>query len=635
MGKTAQRGRRAEGFAVRRWLQVGVASAGMGAALWGLSVVGPQVGLAGAESTESASSSESSSDAGVSSGTEKRSAAGGDGSASGGTAARDADSEDTGAAEGAAAEEGAAEDAAAEDAAADDAAADDAAREAVTDDADADPDEIESATRADESADDAGDPEVDRKDAVSDSTRPLQTVQSTELTGSTASMTTTAAEPVPAPPWLAPRRTWDETVAKIMSDWTARNQAWIDSLDVDDDRKAELEASFLALRRAFFNQAPTVAPIQISGRLTGPITGTVGAVDAEGDEIRYRLTRAPRTGSLVLNQDGTYTYTPDSDFNGVDTFRVVAIDAGLHINLLDLFRPIGTRANSLINQRAINFDFTFTDDGTGWTPERQLALQEVADQMTQYFLVTAPVTLTYTVGLDDRDNVLASAASGLVSTAAGYWRTVVQNKLLTGVDSNGAKADGEIDWNWASTAWGLGEDVGSDEYDFVSTAIHELLHSFGFLSYTDAPGENTERRWAYFDRFLVTEKGTRPIGAFYRWRSSDDPKLIGDDGGLFFGGANAIAAYGGLIPLFTPDPWSGGSSMSHLDDFTFTDDDQKLMNSATDTGLGVRVLSAIELGILKDLGYNVVMPQSPPYAAAFVGLLFIGLRPRKTPSARR
>ena len=339
MKKAAKRGRRAEGFAVRRWLQLGVASAGMGAALWGLSLAGPQVGVATADSSESASasSSESESDAGASPGAEKRSAGGVERSPS-------SDDDDDGS----------------------DADSDD------SDEAD-DADEADEADEADDADGGDGVDDVDDDDAtevdldddttaekpVSDSARPLQAMLSTTST------VETAAEPVPVPPALAPRRSWDEVVAQAMDDWAARNEAWIDSLDVDDERKAELEASFLALRRTFFNQAPTVAPIQISGRLTGPITGTVGATGAEGDRLVYRLTSAPKTGSLALNEDGTYTYTPDSDFDGVDTFRVVAIDVGLHINLLDLFRPIGTRANSLINQRAISFDFTFTDGAAG------------------------------------------------------------------------------------------------------------------------------------------------------------------------------------------------------------------------------------------------------------------------------
>ncbi|BBX20491.1 hypothetical protein [Mycolicibacterium duvalii] len=58
--------RRSEDFAVRRWLKVGAASAGLGAALVGLSLMGPQVGVAAADDTGSsaASSSESASSSG-------------------------------------------------------------------------------------------------------------------------------------------------------------------------------------------------------------------------------------------------------------------------------------------------------------------------------------------------------------------------------------------------------------------------------------------------------------------------------------------------------------------------------------------------------------------------------------------
>jgi hypothetical protein len=63
--------------------------------------------------------------------------------------------------------------------------------------------------------------------------------------------------------------------------------------------------------------------------------------------------------------------------------------------------------------------------------------------------------------------------------------------------------------------------------------------------------------------------------------------------------------------------------MSHLDDTTFTGSDQQLMNAKTDTGLGVRVLSPIELGMLEDIGYTVVVPQAPTAAMAMIGFVFI------------
>lgn len=643
--------RRAEDFPVRQWLKLGAASAGLGAALLGFSLLGPDAATAAADSGAESSVSQRS-DSAETSGNH--------------TGAAQSDADDASDADDTA-DAAETEDAAAlddgdtlDDSDADENGSAETDGSDETDGIDEDGDIDEDAGTVEDGSDsvDDGSDSVDQVEtlatvddtpgvpvdvALDHSSRASTTDDAVEEDATLAAAAAVempavadepAAEPVPAPPWLAPRRTWSDVVADTIDAWTNSTQAWIDSLSVSEERKAELTESFWNLRRTFFNQAPTVAPVQISGLITGPIGGTIGAVDADGDEIVYRLVRGPRQGTVEINADGSYVYTPDADFDGVDTFRVIAIDRGFHVNLLSLLRPIGTRATSLINQGAITFAFNYLDDGVGWTEERRQALEDVAVQLLWYFRVDQPVTLTYDVGLED-DEFLASAGSDPISERAGFWRTVVQNKLQTGVDSNGDKADGEIFWNFAEFEWGLADTVGSGEYDFASTVIHELMHSFGFLSAVDAPGKNNDRDWVTFDRFVVTSAGARPISPFYRWRNRFDPLLTDPEDGLYFGGANAIAAYGGLVPLYTPDPWQPGSAMSHLDDFTFTGANQKIMNAATASGLSVRVLSPVELAILTDLGYHVVMPDSPPYAAAGLAFVLLGGRRRKSTAAPR
>lgn len=441
--------------------------------------------------------------------------------------------------------------------------------------------------------------------------------------------------PAPAPSSLAPRQTWNEVVAQIVDSLGARNQAWIDSLDVDEDRKAELAASFAAFQRTFLNQAPTVAPVQVTGLTADEvITGRIAAQDAEGDEIRYRLISGPRLGSVVINDDGTYTYTPGARFDGVDSFRVLAIDAGLHVNLLNPLRGIGTSAFNLINHNAIGFEFTF--DGDGWTQERRDKLIEVASKLGEYFRVERPVTLTFNVDLESSEDLLASAGSPYVSNLPGYWRTVVQHKLLTGRDANGSKADGTISWNFEDHQWSLDGSPSDEEYDFAATAIHELMHAFGFLSSLEGPdGESVGANRTVFDRNIVTVRGTRPF-FLAEWATLNDPKLVGDDGALYFGGRNAVEAYGGyLVPLFTPEEWSQGSSMSHLDDYTFAGADHRIMNSSEDKGPATTVFSELELAILRDLGYTVVMPESPPYGMALIGFVLLLRRRRAADSVSR
>ncbi|NLV98124.1 MAG: DUF4347 domain-containing protein, partial [Desulfovibrionales bacterium] len=59
----------------------------------------------------------------------------------------------------------------------------------------------------------------------------------------------------------------------------------------------------------------------------GTLSGRVYATDAEGDEVTYTKLTDPAHGTLDFHADGTYTYTPDPDYNGNDSFTV-QIDDG-------------------------------------------------------------------------------------------------------------------------------------------------------------------------------------------------------------------------------------------------------------------------------------------------------------------
>lgn len=392
-----------------------------------------------------------------------------------------------------------------------------------------------------------------------------------------------------------------------------------------------IEGVGLLIRRTFFNQAPQVNPVQTTGQLEGPITGTIGAVDPEGEPITYQVTVAPQFGSVVIGSAGDFTYTPGPSFTGLDSFTVAAADVGSGFNILDLARPAATEAYVQIAQNAtlplLTFSFVYGSGSQYWSPAARTALQSAATTLAQYLVVDTPTTLTFDVTAERSaySSTLASAGSNLIDYRAGFHPTVVQQKILTGIDANGSDADGEISWNFGQP-WALGTTVNRNQYDFTSTAMHELMHTLGFLSYTERSGANTGRSWTVFDSFLVSPTGAAVIGSDYRWQTAYNFNLTGGNGGLFFGGPNAVAVYGGLVPLYTPSPWESGSSVSHLDDSTFVGANTVMMNAYSDTGLGVRVLSPVELAILQDLGYQV----SPSPLAAFV-LLGFGLlrRPRR------
>ncbi|WEJ73465.1 retention module-containing protein [Pseudomonas sp. PSE14] len=57
-----------------------------------------------------------------------------------------------------------------------------------------------------------------------------------------------------------------------------------------------------------------------------PVSGRLRANDPDGNPLRFDLGEAPRNGAVVVNADGTYTYTPGQNFNGNDSFTVVVSD---------------------------------------------------------------------------------------------------------------------------------------------------------------------------------------------------------------------------------------------------------------------------------------------------------------------
>ncbi len=61
--------------------------------------------------------------------------------------------------------------------------------------------------------------------------------------------------------------------------------------------------------------------------LTVPAPGILeNDFDVDGDELSITLMLDVTNGALLLNQDGSFTYTPDAEFNGTDTFKYMLFD---------------------------------------------------------------------------------------------------------------------------------------------------------------------------------------------------------------------------------------------------------------------------------------------------------------------
>ncbi len=75
------------------------------------------------------------------------------------------------------------------------------------------------------------------------------------------------------------------------------------------------------------NDAPVANPTTLIVREDTPATGALNAYDPDGGPLTYALTTPPANGTVTLNPDGTYTYTPNSNFFGADSFAITITDS--------------------------------------------------------------------------------------------------------------------------------------------------------------------------------------------------------------------------------------------------------------------------------------------------------------------
>ena len=98
---------------------------------------------------------------------------------------------------------------------------------------------------------------------------------------------------------------------------------------VTNDGELDSAIATVSLNIAAVNDAPNADAASFSGSEDSPVNGMLSGSDIEGSALTYSLVSGPSNGGLTLNSDGTFTYSPNSNFNGSDSFTFVTNDGEL------------------------------------------------------------------------------------------------------------------------------------------------------------------------------------------------------------------------------------------------------------------------------------------------------------------
>jgi VCBS repeat-containing protein len=193
---------------------------------------------------------------------------------------------------------------------------------------------------------------------------------------------------------------------------------------------------------------PNTAPVANGDSYSTPYVTTLNVAaagvlgndtDANGDALTAVLVAGPTNGSLTLNANGSFSYTPNSGFSGNDTFTYKASDGALQSNTATVTITVGAQPK-LVGNITLN-DFNPGPNG--------IAIDvEIRDHTTQVVEFTLSGTLdasgNYSI------NLVPPVLTGNhdVAIKASHWlRKNVANVSFSGVTAtaNATLTNGDVD----------------------------------------------------------------------------------------------------------------------------------------------------------------------------------------------
>jgi hypothetical protein len=260
------------------------------------------------------------------------------------------------------------------------------------------------------------------------------------------------------------------------------------------------------------------------------------------------------------------------------------------------------------------------------------AVQAAIDVWSENFASTVPVTVNVSWGRASSYGILAaaSAKSNFANFPNApdktlYYAAALANALAgNDLDPNNPELEITIS---SDAPWYYGVDgkCPPKSFDLVSVILHEMGHGLGFISgsyYDEYSGYGRVDLPTPFDAYAQLPDGRRladmPSPSIETGKALTSP--------LYWSGENGIKANNGIKPpLFTPSIYEPGSSVSHLDERTFSQvGANSVMTPNLDSGEVFHLPGSLLLAMFDDMrlkppaGVAYGTPQPPQNVKALV-----------------
>ena len=262
-----------------------------------------------------------------------------------------------------------------------------------------------------------------------------------------------------------------------------------------NDGSLDSNIASVAITVAPVNDAPVAADAALVLNEDTAFIGQAAAKDIDGGTLSYTVEHGPQHGTLQFAADGSYTYTPDANYNGADSFTFHANDGSLDSNVATVNltvapandAPVAADAALVLNEDTAFFGSAQATDIDG--DALSYAVVTGPQHGTLQFASDGSYTYTPNANYNGTDSFTFKASDGSLSSNTAKIDLSVAAVNDAPTANNGAAATNE---DIAVSGQAVATDIDSPNltYQLVTGPQHGTLQFASDGSYTYTPNAN-------------------------------------------------------------------------------------------------------------------------------------------------